>query len=277
MSLLFNFFKKYDFFLIFFLFQGIAFFLTFKSNVFHDSYLNRLILDFNGWYGCRINQVISYFNLKQENFYLIKENNQLRSMLYGILKVDSIKITEIKDSIKPYQQYEFISAQVSNNQLIYKNNFYYINRGKNHQIKADMGVISQQGVVGQIFEVSDNYSRVMSVLNSKIRINARLKNGEYFGTLLWIADDTRLMHMYDIPKYVNLEIGDTLETANSMIFPEGIPIGAIAGKYIEKKTGNWDLSVELFQKMPRLSHVNIVRKISMNNLNLEDETIKNDQ
>lgn len=140
-----------------------------------------------------------------------------------------------------------------------------------------MGVISKKGIAGQVFKVFDNYSLVMSVLNSKIRINSKFKNNEYFGTLLWMSDDPRLMHMYDIPKYVNIEIGDTLETVNSMIFPEGILIGMVAGKNIDKKTGNWDLSIELFQEIARLSHVNVVRKIRViNHSNLEHNTIKND-
>lgn len=274
MLFFFNFFKKYGILFLFLFLQWISFFLIFKQNVFHESYFNQLVLDFNKWYNGKITRVICYFNLKKENFHLMQENNRLRSMLYGNLKIDSIKIRKIEDSLKPYQQYEFISAQVFNNQLIYKDNFYYINRGKNYQIKTDMGVISDQGITGQIFKVFNNYAQVMSVLNSKIRVNARIKNRGYFGTLLWIADDPRLMHMYDIPKYVDLTIGDTLETANSMIFPEGILIGTIIKKNIEKKTGNWDLSIKLFQEMARLSRVNIIRKIITNKMNFKYETRK---
>lgn len=265
MFFLFKFFKKYSFLILFFLLQSISFFFIFNSSVFHQTYFNRLIINFNGTYNFYCDKIISYLYLEQVNDFLIKENNELKSMLYGTLKVDSIKIRKIKDSIRPYQQYEFVSGIVLSNQLIYKNNFYYINRGKKHKIRPDMGVISNKGIAGQVVEVTENYSKVMSLLNSKIRVNARLKNTKYFGILLWIADDVRLMHLYDIPKYVNVKIGDTLETENSIVFPDGIPIGKISGKYIQEKTGSWDISVELFQEMAQLYRVNIVRNIFLIN------------
>lgn len=257
-----NFFKKYNFLFLFILLQVISLFLTFKYNIFYQSYVTQLFLNINGFYINEVNKVKSYFNLKKENIFLIKENNQLKSMLYGTLKIDTIKIKTIQDSIRPYQQYEFISAQVISNQLIYKDNFYYINRGKNYGIKNDMGVISYNGITGQIYEVFNKYSKVMSLLNSQIHINSRIKNTKYFGILVWIKDDFRIMHMYDIPIYINVNIGDTIETVNSLIFPEGIPIGSIVKKKINIKTGHWDLSIKLFEDMMQLYNVNIIKKIN---------------
>ena len=37
-----------------------------------------------------------------------------------------------------------------------------------------------------------------------------LKNSGYFGTLSWRGDDSRMMHLSDIPKYVPLKVGDTV-------------------------------------------------------------------
>jgi rod shape-determining protein MreC len=64
---------------------------------------------------------------------------------------------------------------------------------------------------------------VQSVLSvNKIRINAALKNSGYFGTLTWNGDNSRVMHLADIPKYVALKIGDTVVTdGKSAIFPKG--------------------------------------------------------
>lgn len=262
MLLFINFLKKYNFLFLFILLQIFSFFLTFKYNIFHQEYIDELFCNINGFYSNKINKIKAYFNLKKENISLIKENSQLKSMLYGTLKIDTIKIKKIQDSIRPYQQYEFISAQVINNQLIYKDNFYYINRGKQYGIKPDMGVISYNGIAGQIYEVFNNYSKVMSLLNSQIHINSCIKNTKYYGVLIWIRDDFRIMHMYDIPKYVNVNIGDTLETANSLIFPEGLPIGSVFKKKIDIKTGNWDLSIKLFEDMLQLYNINVVRKIN---------------
>lgn len=271
MSFFLNFLKKYNFLFLFLILESLSFFFIFKYNLFKNSILNQLVINLNGCCSVYINKFTSYLNLSKQNNILIEENNKLKTMLYGSSNVDSIHIKKILDTIKGYKKYKFISAKILNNQLIHKDNFYFINRGKLHHVSIDMGVIANEGVAGQIFEVFNNYSRVMSVLNSNIRINARLKNAYYFGFLLWTGDDTRLMHIYDIPQYVNINIGDTLVTANSIIFPEGIPIGKIAGKNIERTTGNWDVSVELFQKIPELNQLNIVKKMAIDHLKIRDD------
>lgn len=257
-----NFIKKYSFLFLFTLLQLISFLLIFKYNIFYRSYFDQFVLNINGFYNNKINEVKSYLNLKKENFFLTKENNQLKSMLYGTIKMDTIQIKKIQDSIRPYQQYEFISANVIHNQLIYKNNFYYVNRGKNYGIKNDMGVMSYKGITGQIYEVFNNYSKVMSLLNSNIHVNARIKNTKCFGTLIWIRDDFRIMHMYNIPTYINVNLGDTIETTNSLVFPEGIPIGCVVQKKNNIKTRHWDLSIKLFEDMIQLHNVNIIKKIN---------------
>ena len=263
MYLLFSFFRKFQYFLFFILLQVISLNLIFNKNEFHKLILNKQIISFNGWYSSKIHEINSYFNLKEENIVLQNENNHLRSLLYGTKKIDSIRIRNINDSLRPLQSYEYISANTSSNRLVLKDNFFYINRGTNHGISNDMGVITSVGIAGQVFETSKNYSKVMSVLNSKIRVNARIKNNEYFGTLIWNGDDSRLMHLQEVPKYAEVEIGDTIETSNSTIFPEGLLVGRVAGLNVEKKTGNWDISVELFQEMAKLSKVNIIREITI--------------
>ena len=58
------------------------------------------------------------------------------------------------------------------------------------------------------------------------------------------------MHLSDIPKYVPIKVGDTVVTdGKSAIFPQGIMIGRVAGYEVDSKTGYWDISVELSQKM----------------------------
>lgn len=277
MYLLFSFFRKFQYFLFFILLQIISLNLIINKNEFHKLVLNKQIILFNGWYNAKIYEIKSYFSLREENTILQNENNQLRSLLYGTKKIDSIRIKIINDSLRPFQTYEYISANTSNNRLVLKDNFFYINRGTNHGISNDMGVITAIGIAGQVFETSKNYSKVMSVLNSKIRVNARVKNNEYFGTLIWDGDDPRLMHLQEVPKYAEVEIGDTIETSNSTIFPEGLLIGRVAGLNVEKKTGNWDISVELFQEMAKLSKVNVIRKITVKQPIQPQDSLQNAQ
>lgn len=126
-----------------------------------------------------------------------------------------------------------------------------------------MGVISPQGIAGIVINTTSNFALVQSVLSiHKIRINASLKNSGYFGTLTWRGEDSRTMHLSDVPKYVPLKIGDTVVTdGKSSIFPKGIMIGKIAGYDVHPKTGFWDISVELSEKLGQTQKVFIVNNL----------------
>ena len=86
-----------------------------------------------------------------------------------------------------------------------------------------------------------------------------MKSSKYLGTLTWDGEDSRIMQMSDIPKYVNVKIGDTIETyAKSEIFPEGVLIGRVSGKNLNIESGEWKISVELFQDMADVQKVYVI-------------------
>ena len=124
-------------------------------------------------------------------------------------------------------------------------------------------MIAPQGIAGIVINTTDNYALVQSVLSTNnIKVNAALKKAEYFGTLSWEGGDARVMKLSDIPKYVPIKVGDTVVTdGKSSIFPKGVMIGRVAGYEVDTKTGYWDISVELSQKMGQLQKVFIVKNL----------------
>jgi hypothetical protein len=56
--------------------------------------------------------------------------------------------------------YSFITANVVNNSISYLSNYITIDKGKNAGIKPDMGVVSEQGVVGIVSTVSELTSAI---------------------------------------------------------------------------------------------------------------------
>jgi len=126
-----------------------------------------------------------------------------------------------------------------------------------------MGVISPRGVLGIVINTTDNYALVQSILSTKkIKISASIKSSGYFGTLSWKGKDSRIMNLSDIPKYVNIKLGDTIITdGKSSIFPKGIMIGKIADFRIDPETGFWDVSVELNEKMGTIQKVFVVNNL----------------
>lgn len=238
---------------------------------------------FNAWVNGYIDQGASYLRLKQVNEDLVAQNRVLMEQLYGKDSAAIAKHSMVKDTIGGGQVYTMVDAEIVQNTINRNDNYFTINRGSAQGVQPKMGVIAPQGIAGIVINTTDNYALVQSVLSTnKIRINAALKNSNYFGTLTWDGADSRIMHMADVPKYVPLKIGDTVVTdRKSSIFPQGIMVGRIAGYEVDSKTGYWDISVELNQKMGQLQKVFVVRNLRKLELKKIQDTLqkvmKNDQ
>jgi rod shape-determining protein MreC len=88
-----------------------------------------------------------------------------------------------------------------------------------------MGVISENGIVGIVLNVSEKYATVLSFLNNNTKISAKLALNGAFGSLVWDGKDPRFAKLLDVNKHVPIQVNDEIITSNySTIFPEGIPI-----------------------------------------------------
>jgi rod shape-determining protein MreC len=67
---------------------------------------------------------------------------------------------------------------------------------------------------------------VISILNVRSRINAKIKKSNHFGSLVWNARSTGFVQLIDVPRLAAIRKGDTIVTGGqSVIFPENINIG----------------------------------------------------
>ena len=97
-----------------------------------------------------------YFNLRRVNDSLQLENARLRSQQIISYYQNNISINSINDTVYK-QQYQYTAAQVVNNSVTKRNNYITLNRGSLHGIKREMGVISENGIVGIVMNVSEHY------------------------------------------------------------------------------------------------------------------------
>ena len=155
-----------------------------------------------------------------------------------------------------------------------------INKGQNDSIAQDMGVITDKGILGIVENTSANFSTVQSILSEKSNINAKIKNSNHFGSLVWDnTQDYNVVQLVDIPRLVPLTIGDTIVTgAMSSIFPENIPIGTIKRFDLDNSKSFYFIDVELFNDMTNIGNVYIIKNLNRKEvLKLEAETEANDQ
>lgn len=193
----------------------------------------------------RSSNINEYFDLRTVNDSISKENSAL------IEKIINYKIYVEDNSFQDFLDadsigYQVIPARVSSKVINQRNNFITVNKGSLDGITPDMGVITQNGIVGTIVACSDHYSKVMLVVNNLSQISSSIVGTEYFGNLKWDTNINSSMSLYAVPKYALISIGDTIATSGySTIFPRGIMIGTIAGFDVPEGSSNYRISVDL--------------------------------
>ncbi|MES2812539.1 MAG: rod shape-determining protein MreC [Bacteroidota bacterium] len=276
MQQIFNFIFKNSTRLLFLLLLITSLVLTIQSHSYHRSQMVNSANALSGSVYGEINEVNTYFSLQDQNEKLAKENAYLKKLLFN--KKDSIS-TLIKDSVKAYDKIDVIQSRVINNSYNKPENYLTINSGAIKGIKPDMGVVSSQGIVGVIEKVSPRYATIISVLNIKSKINAKVKRTNHFGSLIWNAKNAGYVQLREIPRLASVRKGDTIVTGGrSTIFPENIPVGIIDKIYIDTETNYYTLDVRLFTDMTNLNHVYIISNKEIDEINkLEAETVKKDE
>lgn len=255
------FFQKFKYFLFFLMLQFIALALTFNNLNFQKSkFVNSANAVTGGFYNQGTN-IVDYFNLKSVNKALLEENRVLRTQLlqnkFHNLYADSLVV----DSSRYLQKYTYTSAKIINNNYSNRFNFLTLNKGENHGLEKDMAVINGKGIIGITDNTSANYTRVQSILNTNSKLNARLKNSKYFGSLSWNGKDYNVVQLIDIPRQAPIKIGDTIETGGkSAIFPGGILIGKVIKTNLSKTVNN-SIDIKLFNDMSNLNYVYVVKNL----------------
>jgi rod shape-determining protein MreC len=219
----------------------------------------------------QVNNVEEYLSLKEQNEALAGENARLKKMLFNTQDTANTPPVKLPDVIGSFA---VIQSKVIRNSYSVHENYFTINSGSNKGIKPDMGVVSSLGVVGIVENTSANYATVISVLNTKFELNAKIKKNDHFGTLRWNGKNTGFAQLIDVPRLATVHKGDTIVTgAESRIFPENIPIGTIEKVYVDKKTNYYTLEVRLFNDMTSLGHVYIIENKDRDEIiKLEEET-----
>jgi rod shape-determining protein MreC len=269
--------KKFRYFLLFLFLEVIALFLIVQHHSFHSSKFIHSANAVSGYLFERKTAITEFINLKQENERLNRENAQLKNLLLISGKEIDTAATQVIDSSEYSQQYKIRTVKVVNNDFRRQNNYLTINKGSNHGLRQDQGVITGEGIIGVIKNLSGNYATVLSILNTNSRINVRLKHSNHFGTMLWNGQDYRIVQIVDIPRQAVIAEGDTLISGGrSAIFPEGIPIGSIRD-YTLRNNQYETINVELFTDMSALTQVQTVANLLREEqLDLEEKTQRNE-
>lgn len=269
--------NRYSTFFLFILFFAVSFILIINNNSFQRASALNSSNEIIGRAYEKIDYFKAYIDLNETNLTLAHENAALRALLKSSNYDNEVTSRTIRDtSLQP--RYSYIEARVINNSVNQKNNYLTVNRGSRHGIKKGMGVISSNGVVGIVLNVSPNFATIQSLLHSDTKISASLSKSEAFGSLVWgqNAVDPQYAVLKDIPNHVEVAKGEQVVTSGYSLFPSGVIIGQVEETGILSGSSFLDIKIKLNNDFSTLRYVYIVTdKLSEEKEKLEEQNSEN--
>lgn len=275
--------KKHWF--IFILLEVLSVILIYRNNLYQRSALLSSANYISGHLATVTGGIRSYFHLKKINRNLQEQNGKMEMELLNLQEQIDVMLEDTvsfkgyaRDSIHSEYPFQFVMASVINNSFSQVANYITLNKGKNDGIAPDMGVVSDQGVVGIVSHVSDHFSVVISLLNPKSKISCKVLGNNSFGYLSWNGMDVRYATLEELPRHAEFQKGDTVVTSGySAIFPPGLIVGTVEGFNKEHDDNFYELQVRLSTSFSSLQNVRVIRNtMQQEQLNLEREAKKND-
>jgi len=266
MRSLFRFLLRNYFVMMFLALEAISFSLMVSLNNYQRVAFVNSSNDIVGTLYERFSHFDDYFSLSRTNARLAAENASLRKQLEFRIRNQEKYPVNRPDTVDA-PAYYFASAKVISNSVNKQFNYITLNKGSRQGIKPDMGIISADGVVGVITNVSPNYSTGLSLLNKRLSIPAKINKNNYFGALVWDGEHSNTADLKEIPFHIIVNVGDTVVTSGySSIFPEGIMIGTISKFDVESGTNFYNIKVDLSTNFRTLKYVEVVKNTKQDEL-----------
>jgi rod shape-determining protein MreC len=102
-----------------------------------------------------------------------------------------------------------------------------VDRGKSGGVIEGMVARTSSGVVGQVIQVSDNYSKILLTIAPSSAIDAMIQKNRVRGILKGASDKGYVL--YYILKNADVVEGDRVVTAGiGGVFPSGLPLGTVS-------------------------------------------------
>lgn len=272
----FLFIRRYFHFLFFLLLQVFCIYLIVHYNKYHNAVGSAAMNEITGSINTQYNKIDYYLQLKRTNEQLIKDNERLRNSLRADFENPDTVNRMVTDSI-PFdtlgnrRKWLYQRAKVVSNSVSTQNNFVVLGRGLQQQLVKDEGVVdANNGVVGIVTDVSENFAVVMSLLHKDSRINAILKNDPSSGggSVVWDGVEPNYVSLINVRKSAKAKKGDTVITSGiTPTFPYGMIIGTIDQIAPDKSTNNYIIKLKTAANFYNLQYVYSIKNYQKEEIN----------
>ena len=170
-----------------------------------------------------------YFRALDENDLLRNRNIRLSSELARSREsdIENLQLRRMLGFIDTVS-YDVLPARIIEKDVTDQKNYLTLNVGRLHGVSEEMGVLDEEGILGKVIQVSENYALVMSYLNTDFRVPAKIQPSQAQGIVRWegvVRNELLLEHVIKTERVADGQIAVT--SGYSSIFPPGYPIGRV--------------------------------------------------
>lgn len=200
---------------------------------------------------------IALLNLEEENAQLRQDIAKLREQLdeYSVAYSRN-RYLETALEFKQQNTFPKRMARVVGKDPSFWFQTLIVDRGENDGVVTGMVARTSQGVVGQVVQVSDNYSKILLANAPSSAIDAIIQNSRVRGILKGAGEQGYILHY--VLKNAEVKVGDKIVTAGiGGVFPSGITLGTVSKVQSRRRGMFLDIVVEPAVDFSRLEFLYI--------------------
>jgi rod shape-determining protein MreC len=217
-----------------------------------------------------ISDVINIAKVKGENTRLRRVNAELMLQVnklreYGVTNEELKRMLHLRDSLN----YPLIPALVVSRSLTTSQGTITINVGSKNSVQPGRPVINDQGLIGVVHSIAEDYAIARTLKNSDLRLTVKDERSRIDGIMKWNGDNLVII---DVPKTYDVESGDRIITSDlSSVVSIPLPVGVVS-ELSNTQTGIFnEVKIKPFVNFSGVENVfvlGIVQSKQKNNLEL---------
>ena len=209
----------------------------------------------------------SYGALKEDYETLSFENEQLRMELVNA--EESIQeLTRLKEemgAMSTYESLDPIYAKVIARDAGPWFKTFSLNRGSNHGVSTGMAVVNGDGLIGRVYEVGLNYSKVITIIDTRSAVACLMQRTRDNGVMrgqISDSDSAASCFVYYLPNVNSITPGDVVVTSGTdSLYPKGLKIGNVTALSLDAGSEGTYAVVTPSVDFQRIEEVFILRTV----------------
>lgn len=199
-----------------------------------------------------------------ENEDLREENRLLREQLveYESIKRENEQFRELLKLKQNNPDYDFETASVIGRDSDNRFGSFTIDKGRNYGISVSDPVITQDGLVGIVWEVGPTYAEIKTILDISVEVGVYSVSTRDSGIItgdLSIASDGLCLFKY-ISKSSGISAGDTVVTSGiGGVYPKNIVVGTVQDVSIDPSGLSLTAVIKPASEIESVSEVIVIR------------------